>query len=97
VIQTTPKDLLEALVGLMTRLKVKRFKKAFNRLLQDTWVKVNFKKIINNKEQVLINLINVKEGLIDGHSDITKKIRIKKIQICYFWPFTTVLIIIGSI
>jgi hypothetical protein len=97
VIQTTPNDLLEALVGLMTRLKVKRFKKAFNILLQDIWVKVNFKKIINNEEQVLINLINVQKGFIGGHSNITKKIRIKKIQIYYFWPFTTVLIIIGSI
>jgi hypothetical protein len=27
----------------MTRLKAKRLKETFNRLLQDTWVKVDFK------------------------------------------------------
>ena len=36
VIQTTPKDLLEVLVVLVTRLRAKKFKKTFNRLLQDT-------------------------------------------------------------
>jgi hypothetical protein len=30
-------------------LRAKRFKKAFNGLLQDTWAKVDFKKILNNK------------------------------------------------
>jgi hypothetical protein len=35
-IQATPKDPLEALVGLMTRLKAKRLKETLNRLLQDT-------------------------------------------------------------
>jgi hypothetical protein len=33
---------------------------------------VDSKKILNNKEQTLINLINVQEGLIGGHSNITK-------------------------
>ena len=33
VIQATPKDLLEVSIGLVTRLRVKRFKEAFNRLL----------------------------------------------------------------
>jgi hypothetical protein len=36
VIQTTPKDLLEVLVVLVTRLRAKTFKKTFNGLLQDT-------------------------------------------------------------
>jgi len=36
-IQTTLKDLLEVLVGLMTRHRVKRFNKAFNGLLQTIW------------------------------------------------------------
>jgi hypothetical protein len=37
-IQTTLEDLLEVLVGLMTRRRVfKRFNKAFNGLLQATW------------------------------------------------------------
>jgi len=36
VIQATPKDPLEVPVGLVTRLRVKRFKEAFNGFLQDT-------------------------------------------------------------
>jgi hypothetical protein len=36
VIQATPKDPLEVSVGLVTRLRVKRFKEAFNGLLRDT-------------------------------------------------------------
>ena len=36
VIQATPKDLLEVLVVLVTRLRAKTFKKTFNGLLQDT-------------------------------------------------------------
>jgi hypothetical protein len=42
-------------VGLVTRLKAKRFKEAFNGLFQDKWAKVYFKKILNNKVQTLIN------------------------------------------
>jgi len=36
VIQAIPKDPLEVPVGLVTRLRVKRFKEAFNGLLRDT-------------------------------------------------------------
>jgi hypothetical protein len=50
---------LEVPVGPMTRLRVKRFKKAFNELLQDTWAKLDFKRVINSEQQVLINLIHV--------------------------------------
>jgi hypothetical protein len=57
--QATPKDSLEVPVGPMTRLRVKRFKKAFNELLQDTWAKLDFKRVINSEQQVLINLIHV--------------------------------------
>jgi hypothetical protein len=46
-------------LGPVTRLRAKKFKEAFNGLLQDTWAKVDFKRICNNKEQVLINLIHV--------------------------------------
>ena len=53
------KDPLEVPVGPVTRLKAKKFKEAFNRLLQDTWAKVDFKRICNNKEQALINMINL--------------------------------------
>ena len=72
MIQTTPRDPLKVPVCPVTKLKSKRFKEAFNRFLQETWVKVDSKKILNNKEQTLINLINVQEGLIGGHSNITK-------------------------
>jgi len=60
------KDPLEVPVGLVTRLRAKKFKEAFNGLLQDTWAKVDFKRICNNKEQALINLIHHQEGLVGG-------------------------------
>jgi hypothetical protein len=50
---------LEVLVGLVTRLRAKRFKEVFNGFLQDSWAKVEFKRILNNKEQAVINLIHV--------------------------------------
>jgi hypothetical protein len=43
------KDQLEVLVGPVTRLRAKKFKEAFNGLLQDTWAKVDVKRICNNK------------------------------------------------
>jgi hypothetical protein len=52
-------DPLEVPVGSITRFRAKKFKKAFNGLLQESWVKVDFKRICNNKEQALINLIHV--------------------------------------
>jgi hypothetical protein len=57
---------LEVLVGPITRLKAKRFKETFNGLLQDIWVKVDFKRVMNNKEKALINLIHIQERLIGG-------------------------------
>jgi len=72
VIQATPKDTLKVLVGLVTRLKAKRLKEAFNGLLRDTWVKVDFKRVINNKEQALINRVHVQEGLVGGTKAITQ-------------------------
>ena len=59
VIQATQRDLLEVLVGSMLKLRAKRFKQAFNKLLQETWDKMDFKKILNNEIQALINLIYV--------------------------------------
>jgi hypothetical protein len=47
---------LEVLVGLVIRLRAKRFKETFNGLLQNTWARVNFKRILNNKEQAVIIL-----------------------------------------
>jgi hypothetical protein len=67
-----PKDPLEFLVGPVTRLRAKRFKEAFNELLQDTWAKVDLKRILNNKDQVMINLIHVQAGLIGGTKTITQ-------------------------
>ena len=66
------KDSLEVPVGPVTRFRAKKFKEAFNRLLQDTWVKVDFKRICNNKEQTLINLIHVQEGFVGGTKTITQ-------------------------
>jgi hypothetical protein len=70
---------LEVPVGSVTRLKAKKFKEAFNGLVQDTWAKVDFKRICNNKEQALINLIHVQEGLVVEprplHKDWEKKTR----------------------
>jgi len=48
-IQAIPRDPSKVLVGLVTRLRVKCFKEAFNGLFQDTWAKMNFKKILNNE------------------------------------------------
>jgi hypothetical protein len=58
----------------VTKLRAKRFKEVFNGLLQDTWTKVDFKTILNNEEQTLINLIHVQKELVSGHSNITKKL-----------------------
>jgi hypothetical protein len=66
------KDPLEVPVGPVTRLRAKKFKEAFNGLLQDTWAKVDFKRICNNKEQAFINLNHVQEGLIGGTKTITQ-------------------------
>ena len=35
---------------------------------------MKFNKILNNEEQALINLIDVKEELVGGHSNITKRL-----------------------
>jgi hypothetical protein len=75
VIQAIPKDPLEVLIGLVTRLRAKRFKEAFNGLLRDTWAKVDFKRVINNEEQALINLNNFQEELVGGTKAITQGLR----------------------
>ena len=67
-----PKDPLEVPVGSVTRLRAKRFKEAFNGLLQDTWAKVDFKRILNNEEQAVINLIHVQEGFVGRTKTITE-------------------------
>ena len=47
---------MEVLVGPVIRLRAKRFKETFNGLLQNTWARVNFKRILNNEEQAVIIL-----------------------------------------
>ena len=69
------KDPLEVPVGPVTGFRAKKFKYVFNGLLQDTWAKVDFKRICNNKEQSLINLIHVQEGLVGGTKTITQGLR----------------------
>jgi len=66
------KDSLEVPADPVTRLRAKKFKEAFNGFLQDTWAKVDFKRICNNKKQALINLIHVQEGLVGGTKTITQ-------------------------
>jgi hypothetical protein len=68
-------DPLEVLVGPITRLRAKKFKEAFNGLLQETLAKVDFKRICNNKKQALINLIHVQEGLVSRTKTITQGLR----------------------
>jgi len=58
-IQPTPNDPLVVPVGPITRVMVKKFKEAFNRLLQDTWMKVDYKRATTKEEQSLINLIHI--------------------------------------
>ena len=65
------KDPLEVPVSPVTRLRAKKFKKTFNGLLQER-AKMDFKRICNNKEQALINLIQVQEGLVGGTKTITQ-------------------------
>jgi hypothetical protein len=74
-IQATPRDLLEILGGLVTKFRTKRFKEALNGLHQDICAKVDFKKILSNEVQVLINLIHVQDGFVGRHSDITKRLK----------------------
>jgi len=72
MIQAIPRDLLKVPIVLVIRLKAKRFEETFNELLQNTEVKMDFKKILNNKERALINLIHIQEEFVNGHSNITK-------------------------
>jgi hypothetical protein len=55
-------------LGPLIRFKAKRFKETINGLLQETWAKVDFKIISNNKEQALINLNHVQKGLVREHT-----------------------------
>jgi len=66
IIQAILKNLLDVLVGLKIKFRTKRFKEGCIWLLQETWAKIDYKKMLNN--EILINLIHVQERLINGHS-----------------------------
>jgi hypothetical protein len=63
ILASTPRDPLEVSLDRVTRFKAKRFKETIKRLFQDIWDNVDFERISNNEEQVLINLIHVKKHL----------------------------------
>jgi hypothetical protein len=43
-IQATPRDSLEVAIGPLTRFRAKRFKEAFNGLIQEAYDKIDFKR-----------------------------------------------------
>jgi hypothetical protein len=63
---------MKVLVGPVTSLRAKRFKEVVNGLFQDTWAKMDFKRILNNEEQAVINLIHFQEGLVGEIKIITQ-------------------------
>jgi hypothetical protein len=65
VIQPIPKDLLTVLVRSVIRVKAMKFKEVFNEFLQNTWVKIDYKKAIIQEKQALINLIYIQDGFKD--------------------------------
>ena len=77
-----PNDPLKVSVGPVTRLRAKRFKEAFNGLLQDIWAKVDFKRLLNNEEQVVINLIDTTKRLMSSPKcrsvEVINNLHIKK-------------------
>ena len=65
VIQPRLKDPLGVPVGSITRAITKKFKEAFNGLLQDTWAKMDYKITVTQEEQALIKLIHIPYGIED--------------------------------
>ena len=55
---------------------------------------MDFKKILNNKVQASINLIHIQEEVVGEYSILQKDW--KKNQICKFWHFAIILVIIGA-
>ena len=74
ILASTPRHTLEVLLGPITRLGVKKFNESINRLLQDTWAKMNFEMILKNEEQTLINLIHVQKWLVRELPNITERL-----------------------
>jgi len=57
---------------------------------------VDFKIVINNEDQALINLIHVQEGLVGGTKAITQGLGYKDSN-RIVWPLATILIITEAI
>ena len=74
ILALIPRDLLETLIGPITRFIAKTFNDAINGLLQDTWANVDFERISKNEEKTLINLIHVQEEFVGEHPNITKRL-----------------------
>jgi hypothetical protein len=49
-------------------------KKTINKFLQNTWAKVNFKRISKIEEHILINLVHVQEGHVREHPYIIERL-----------------------
>ena len=82
---------MEVPIGLVMRLRDKKLKEEFNGLLQNTWAKVDFKRIYNNIKQALINIFHIQEGSLveprPSHKDYEKN--------WIILPYITHLVIIG--
>jgi hypothetical protein len=64
-IQPISKDPLIILIGPITRVRAKNFNEAFNRLLQDIWANVDYKRATIQEVQYIINLIHIQDRLED--------------------------------
>jgi len=53
---------------------------------------VNFKKILSNEVQALINLINIQEELTDRHSNITERLELEDLNLLVL-TFAIILVI----
>jgi len=73
-------------------LELKGSKRLLIDLFKTYGAKVNFKKILSNEVQALINLINIQEELTDRHSDITKRLELEDLNLLVL-TFAIVLVI----
>lgn len=60
---TNNKDPLEVSIGLIIRVRANKIKKILNELAQHVWAKMDIKGLKMSKEQDLIQLIQVQEGI----------------------------------
>jgi hypothetical protein len=66
---TTSKDLIQVLIGPVTRARAKKFKDVLNGLIQELWVQANSLRPIEHDsqgQQRIITLIQVLEGFGQG-------------------------------